>query len=136
MNPISSRLVCASLLLASACASSNPENRIEVREDSHEVIEGNARLLSDLWLHDVRTRRVTNNFLEFQALLSNATNSDLRFQWLVEWYDGQGFRIDDPTETWHPAILNGKGEMALKRVSPTASATRAKVRVMPVDEIK
>jgi uncharacterized protein YcfL len=126
----------AGLATLSACASSNSENRVNIREDGHDVVEGNASLMRDLILDDVRTRRVDNEFLEFQATLSNATDSDLRFQWLVEWYDRQGFKLHDPAETWHHAILNGKGELALRRVSPTANADRAKVRVMPVDYVQ
>lgn len=128
-------LPALALVLAAACHST-AENRMTAREDSSEVFIGNPDLSNAMDLQEPRVRRGANDCLEFQATIANKKSSDLRIQWLVEWYDAQGFKLDDPTQTWHPAILNGKAELDVRRISPTPQATRAKIRVMPMDEIQ
>jgi uncharacterized protein YcfL len=130
-------IVLLSFLLAAlggGCSSSTAENRIEVREG--EILAGSPTVMSSLEARGVRTRRVANDFLEFQVTLANTSSGDLRFQWLVEWSDMQGFAITDPTQTWQAAYLNGYAELPLKRVAPTPTASKARVRVMPMNEIK
>jgi uncharacterized protein YcfL len=135
------RTPIASLVLLAApffvgCASSTAENRIEVREGEFEVLSGNQTILSSLDAKGVRTRRIANDFLEFQVTLVNTSSGDLHFQWIVEWSDAQGFKLEDPTQTWQAAYLNGKALLDIQRVSPTATASKARVRVMAMNEIK
>jgi uncharacterized protein YcfL len=127
---------CAFSLSLAGCSTSRTENTATIREDQFEIFIGNKTLASDLSIENARTRRGSNNFLEFQAMLVNNTTDDMRFQWIVEWFDSQGFRLEDPTSSWRPAILNPKAELPIRRVAPMIGAARAKLRVMPVDEFK
>jgi uncharacterized protein YcfL len=127
-------LVFLAPLLAWGCA--GPRDYIEVREDESRNLVASPEVMDKLKLDAVRTRRTPTEFLEFQATLVNRTTEEVRFQWLVEWFDQQGFKIDDPTQTWQPAFLTTYAEMNLKRVAPTLTAVKAHVRVTPMNEIK
>ncbi len=122
------------LVLAAGCSSTS-ENVVNVRPGDSDVLVGNAGLLADLDMVNTRTR-TTNDRLEFQVDLVNRTNHDLRFQWRIEWYDRDGFLLDDPRQSAQPAILNGKAVLPVRGISLTPAAVRAKVRIERPNEIK
>jgi len=130
------RVLCLLMLVASAACSSTAENVVTVREDEPTVFVGNPGLLADLSMTNVATRRRSDGRLEFRADLINRTDDDLRFQWRVEWFDSQGFLVDDPTRTWQPQVLNGRASFQVSQVALMRDAVKAKVHVERPNEIK
>lgn len=122
-------------ILGAAC-SSTAENVAHIREGESEVFVGNPSLLADLAVENIRTRRRADGRLEFQVDLVNKTSSDVRFQWRVEWYDAQGFLLEDPTRAWKPDVLNGRAIRAVQQIALSPDAVKGKLHVERPNEIQ
>jgi len=129
---------CVLALIAAlplAGCSSTASNTINVREGDSDMLVGNPSLLSDLGLDKVVTRRKQDR-LEFQAEMVNKTSSDVRFQWRIEWFDRDGFRLDNPVPSYQPVVLNGKGIYPIQAIAVSPAAIRARVHVERPNEVR
>ena len=85
-----------------------------------ESMKGDPRLMNDLVLEDYRSeRRDGRLFVQFN--LKNTTNSNLAFEWTMDWFDGSGFRIDT-MEHWTPVAIGGMGYEIITQTAPTPEA--------------
>ena len=133
---LASALLALALTLAGASCSSTASNIVNIREGGDsDVLVGNPSLLADLAVDNVITRRRDDHRLEFKVNLTNKTSTDLRFQWRVEWYDGQGFLLDDPTRAWKADQLVGKDTRAIQQISLSPDAVKARLHIERPNEI-
>jgi uncharacterized protein YcfL len=100
-----------------------------------EATEGNRQLAAEIVILNSREKRQADRkVVEFE--LQNTTGSSRRFAWSVDWFDGQGFLIDDSTRVWQPVALAGHEATTINMVAPRPDATSWKLRISSPDEIK
>lgn len=59
--------------------------------------------------------------LRVQFDLKNTTPADLAIEWLIEWKDRNGFRIDTNPH-WQPTLVTGQGFHSIQAIAPAADA--------------
>ena len=119
-------LLAACAGLFSGCKAFEPrgtaQNTYIGKEDGAELesLEGDPRLANDLVLEDMRSeRRDGRLFVQFN--LKNTTNSNLAFEWTMEWFDTSGFKIST-AEHWTPVAIGGQGYETITQTAPTPDA--------------
>lgn len=77
----------------------------------------NQRLAAHMSLTHHLRRDATTGFVHVQAVLQNADNSDIQFQYRFEWYDADGMLVEETSPMWHTARVHGKDRKVLEGVS-------------------
>ncbi len=68
------------------------------------------------------TRRRVEGFLQVQVSLQSRASKTVPVETKFEWYDRDGFRIDDGREVWSPGELAPGTSMEAKSIAPKAEA--------------
>lgn len=66
--------------------------------------------------------RSTNGLLEAQVTLTNSSRKTVFFETRFEWYDSQGFKIENAIEMWKPGQVYGKSTVNISAIAPSTSA--------------
>jgi uncharacterized protein YcfL len=86
-----------------------------------ESLEGDPALADDLVMEGIRSeRRDDRLFVQFN--LKNTRNSNLAFEWTMEWFDASGFKIST-AQHWTPVAIGGMGYETITQTAPTPEAT-------------
>ncbi len=113
------------LLLPLACGTPGvgPTSTVRGREGSPELkeLDGERSLNKDLEIVRYRSER-RDGRLHVQFDLQNKRDSNLAFEWSMEWFDSAGFRIETG-DHWTPVVLGGKGFETIAMTAPTTEAS-------------
>lgn len=102
-------------------------------EEPVTVIEGSQRLSRSLAIRTPRMRKKGDR-MELQFELHNNRQSSLAFQWRLDWFDQDGFRVDDNRATWEPMQLGAGAETTITAIAPRPEAVRWKLQVSTPNE--
>ena len=73
-------------------------------------------------IKDVKTVRNRAGFMEVHVSGFNRAVGVRRFEYRIEWIDGNGLVIDTHTSTWLPVSAKGKSIFSFKAVAPRREA--------------
>lgn len=123
-------------LLPSCGNTQGSRNVVEYGEGQHELTElqGSPKVTKYLEIRDYRSRRV-DGLLQVGFELHNKRGSELDFSWAVDWFDAEGFRIENGTRRWEPVKLAGGGIESIQVTSPTPEAAELRMQFAPRDEV-
>jgi hypothetical protein len=127
------------MLAASGGCKKNTASSVGVVREGEvdsDVFVGNRSFYRKLKVVDLGHRRANNDLLECWAELENRKKSTLQFQYMLEWYDRDDFKIDSPTMLWHPALVHGRDRFKITGVAPDARAVKFRIRVRTPDEVR
>jgi uncharacterized protein YcfL len=100
-----------------------------------ERIEGNKQLASNLQILNPIEKTVDGRKLA-QFELKNTRSSALGFAWAVDWFDEDGFLIDDNQRVFEPVSLGGYGSTFITITAPKAGEKLSwKLTVTSPDEV-
>lgn len=80
-------------------------------------------------------RAEVNGLLEAQVDLKNNKSGDLRIEYMFEWFDARGFKIESSVEHWTPATLNGNHIRVVRAISPKPGADSFRIHVRRPHEV-
>jgi uncharacterized protein YcfL len=109
---------------------SGGEGARAMQSEEHNQLLGAALRIEKL----VQTR--VNDVLVVQFDLVNTRQSQLGFQWSVDWYDKAGLKIDYAPQNWTPERLAGNAAKTIKIVAPAPQATSWQLQVGSRDEVR
>lgn len=100
-----------------------------------ERIEGNKQLASNLQILNPLEKVVDGRKLA-QFELKNTRSTALGFAWAVDWFDEDGFRIDNNQRVFEPVSLGGYGSTFITITAPKAGERLSwKLTVTSPDEV-
>lgn len=100
-----------------------------------ERIEGNKQLASNLQILNPIEKTVDGRKLA-QFELKNTRSSAVGFAWAVDWFDEDGFLIDDNQRVFEPVSLGGYGSTFITITAPKAGEKLSwKLTVTSPDEV-
>ncbi|QDU65776.1 DUF1425 domain-containing protein [Engelhardtia mirabilis] len=124
------------LALTTGCITSGgPLNTYVVTEGFHEVQRdvGNRSLAGAVSVKDVISERRQDR-LFVQARITNESGRPHMLEWSVEWYDGAGILVGEPT-AWKSLRLGGGEVETIRQTGPTPAATSMRLSVRPRDPV-
>ena len=137
-TPRSSILVLPVALLAgsaaflAACASGGaPQTTVDSRpagNPDYRLVVLDPQFGEDVLVANVARRRV-EGFLQVQVTLQSRAGKTLPLETKWEWYDSDGFKIDDGREVWSPADLPAGTVLDVKGIAPKPEAGSFKFHV-------
>jgi len=136
MRKTLSLLGLALLLISTGCTSKGTSQDTYVGDEYGEIqkIEGVSAISSKLEITNVRSER-RDGRLHVQFELHNTKGSNLAFEWSVDWFDDNGFRIDWP-HNWTPASMTGKGYTTVSLTGPTLEASGWRLNVQKPNSVR
>ncbi len=129
-------LACGVIAAGCARTSSNvaevysvtgPDGRVEVRKN---IVVNRPWLGERLEFGNIHTR-MSGEFLEVQVAVTNTQSATRQIEYMFEWYDDDGFRVEAVGSKWTPQVVYGKQTVELRSVAPTPDATKVKLFVRP-----
>lgn len=126
----------AALLAAAGCITSGgPLNTYVITEDHHgvEIDIGNRSLAGRVAVEGVISERRQDR-LFVQANIQNESGRPQQLEWSVEWYDGSGLLVAEPS-AWRPLRLGGGEVETVRQTAPTTSAVSMRLSVRPKDQV-
>jgi len=122
---LSTRGLCLGALFLSlgACTTTPRGSQNSYRASSGQLqlerIEGNKQLAANLQILNPIEKTVDGRKLA-QFELKNTRSYALGFAWAVDWFDEDGFRIDDNQRVFEPVSLGGYGSTFITITAPKA----------------
>lgn len=123
-------LTLAATMTLGACNSTGGSQNVYTYEAARgELTEilGSKNLTRSLEILNYRSRKV-GDLLQVQFDLRNKKTSNLRFDWAVDWFDAQGFRIDDTTRHWKREALGPGGMISIQVIAPRPEAQELRLQ--------
>ncbi len=123
-------LALAAITTLGACGSTGgSQNVYDYDEPKGELteIKGSKTLTRSLEILNYRSRKV-GDLLQVQFDLRNKKTSNLRFDWAVDWFDAEGFRIDDTTRHWKRETLGPGGMISIQVIAPRPQAQELRLQ--------
>lgn len=111
------------LLGATACTT---VNTVERKEPTAEVqVVDDKRITTDYSLNrKMRVERViegqVGGMMRVQVDVRNLTNSDYNVNYKFEWYDNEGFKVENVSSGWEPLHIYGKEPRSIISVANSA----------------
>jgi len=99
-----------------------------------ERIEGNRQLANNLEIINPLEKTV-NGFKIVQFELRNKLTNTQRFAWAADWFDEDGFRINDNARVFQPVSLGGSGTTYITIPAPRAGNLSWRLTVTSPDEV-
>ena len=124
------------LTLTTGCITSGgPLNSYVVTEGYHQVQSdvGNRSLAGVISVENVISERRQDR-LFVQAQVQNESGRPQLLEWSVEWYDGAGLLVGEPT-AWRSLRLGGGEVETIRQTGPTPAATSMRLSVRPKDPV-
>ena len=78
-------------------------------------------LARDIAVLDVKARYV-GDFLDAQVVVRNRKNYTVAFEYVVDWFDEEGFPIDSSIRMWKPDLLYGAETKWITAICPKPHA--------------
>jgi uncharacterized protein YcfL len=98
-------------------------------------VEKNSLLAGDIKIaNPVSTRK--NDLMVVQFDLVNQRSTQVKFQWMVDWYDKQGLKVPDATQHWEPVAMPGYASNTITIIAPNAVATQWQLQIGSRDEVQ
>lgn len=88
----------------------------------------NAELAEKVSISEVKHRR-TNELLEVNVELSSQFKKSQKLQYHFNWFDENGFVVEEGKSPWKPIELHGHQSLTLRGVAPSSTATSFNVYV-------
>lgn len=79
-----------------------------------EIWMGPESLVEKLDFRNIKSRLDLNGMAEVVGTWIKVTTEDVAFRFRVEWFDADGFRMDDPTQAWTAIALKGAAAESVK----------------------
>jgi uncharacterized protein YcfL len=99
-----------------------------------ERIEGNRLLANNLEILNPLEKTVDGRKIA-QFTLKNRYSGALRFAWAVDWFDEDGFRINDNQRVFQPVSLGGYGVTEITITAPKTGSLSWRLNVNSPDEV-
>ena len=138
LSPLAAALALAGAACLPGCSSSGaPQTTVDSRPQAgpdYRLVQLDPGFGESVAVANVARRRV-DGFLQVQvSLLSRATKTlALETKW--EWYDRDGFRIEDGREVWSPSELAAGASVEVKGIGPKAEADSFRFHVRAANPI-
>ena len=121
------------LLCATSCHRSASNIAIGTVSISGDILSLDKKIVTnDLLLSwkikilDIKARREAG-YIVAQVVLKNNRKRSFNGEYLFEWLDDDGFKIDSPVEHWAPVVIHGEEEKYLQSTAPSPQATTFKL---------
>ena len=121
------------LLCATSCHRSASNIAIGTVSISGDILSLDKKIVTnDLLLRwkikilDIKTR-LEAGYIVAQVVVKNKSKRTFNGEYLVEWLDKDGFKIDSPVEHWAPVVIHGEEEKYLQSTAPSPQATTFKL---------
>ncbi len=88
----------------------------------------NAALAEKVSISEVKHRR-TNELLEVNVELSSQFEKSQKLQYHFNWFDENGFVVEEGKSPWKPIELHGHQSLTLRGIAPSSAATSFNVYV-------
>jgi uncharacterized protein YcfL len=98
-------------------------------------VVGNDYLSRALQIHNYQSKKLDDGRLMVQFELFNDSDQNLRFQWAIDWFDAQGFKIADATRHWAAVQLGSGGFTTIQQTAPTPAGEHFKLQVSSPNEV-
>jgi uncharacterized protein YcfL len=139
IRSIPARIACSSaLLLAVAACTVTPkgsQNSYTGKQKLElERIEGNKFLAANLQIVDPLEKTVDGRKV-VQVMVKNKLSSAQSFAWAVDWFDEEGFRINDNQRVFQPVSLGGFGTTPITFTAPKTGNLSWRLTVTSPDEV-
>lgn len=122
-------------LLPFAVACRTTENYAEVKGvGPAKIFEASDGLASQISIQNF-LRQENNGLLEAQVDLKNNSNRDVSIEYMFEWFDAKGFKLETNLEHWTPATLNGNHIRVVRAISPKPGADSFRIHVRKPHEV-
>ena len=89
-------------------------------------LSGDARVVgkvSKVELKDGRVRFDDSGLAVYQVILVNKDDDARWIEWRAQWYDLEGFQINDPARAWLRVNMQPESQVPLKSIAPSALAS-------------
>lgn len=131
--------VCALSLALCACTSTprGSQNSYSGKSGQLQIerIEGNKILAANLQILNPLEKTVDGRKLA-QFELKNTRSTAVAFAWAVDWFDEDGFKINDNQHVWEPVSLGGYGSTYITITAPKVGEKLSwKLSVTSPDEV-
>lgn len=126
-------LVLLPLLSTTGCHRSASNIAIGTVSVSGDILSLDKRIVTNDFLLkwrikilDIKARREAG-FIVAQVIVKNTSKRTFNGEYLVEWFDSEGFKIDSPVEHWAPVVIHGEEEKYLQATAPSPQAVTFKL---------
>jgi uncharacterized protein YcfL len=97
-------------------------------------------VVQDKWFNDKLTftearAKSDTGFLKVQITVTNLTRDTIRYETKFEWYDANGFKLDNSAELWKPGLIYGKGAQEISGIAPSTSAVSYKFQIRRTNQV-
>lgn len=118
----------AAAIVAGACGAARGGSKGPA-EPASELVVGDPGLVANIDFRNVRTRVTQNSVVEVEGTFVKRSTADVRFLWRIEWLDSNGFRLDDPTQNWELADLQGIRGQTVKATSVSLNVAKWRIHL-------
>ena len=138
MKKLSTMLIIMAFLLL-GCSSKQKDSRVKLQEGVASDTAG-SNIITKPFLHiysaitgeriefaEPALRRNSADILEVQVDFYNKSYNTVRFQYIIEWLDKDGFTINSKTNIWHNMSVAGKSSGVITGFAPNANAVDFKM---------
>jgi len=101
-----------------------PNPVADKRVETDSGLRGIARIVS------IRESETADGRIIIQVEVLNTNNTQKRFNYMFEWYDLNGIRINTPLSIWKPQQIQGKEVILLSGVGPDSSAKDFRLKLI------
>ena len=127
------------LILLPGCGKEQQDSRIKVQEGvasdtlgsniiTKPVMHAFSALVGDrIEVTNAAMRRNMSDILELQVEFYNKSYNTERFEYTVEWYDADGFKIKSNTDNWTKKAVAGKSNGRITAIAPNPNAVDFKM---------
>ena len=136
--------ICLTVLLVAVMVSTvgcywQKDQRIELKEEirsdslaSNLVVRPVGQVLGaivgeGIQIEEVKTGIGKGGFMQVFVSGFNNSSGTKRFEYRVEWFDGDGVVINSTSSTWLPVSATGKSSFNFKAVAPSKDAVDFKI---------
>jgi len=124
-------LAGASTLLPACASGGAPQTTVDARpagNPDYRLVQLDPNFGEQVAVTNVARRRV-EGFLQVQVSLQSRAGATLPLETKWEWYDRDGFKIDDGREVWSPSDLPAGTSLEVKGMAPKPEADSFKFHV-------
>ena len=129
----------AFMILVCGCGQQQQNPRIKLQEGvasdtlgsniiTKPVMHAFSALVGDrIEVTNAAMRRNMSDILELQVEFYNKSYNTERFEYTVEWYDADGFKIKSNTDNWTKKAVAGKSNGRITAIAPNPNAVDFKM---------
>jgi len=133
-------LLTLPIFLLSACVNVPPvtsgigSEKLTLEQEYSEHLQiHNKKLANQVHISEIKSRK-KSDLLQINLSLTSTYKKSLQLQYKFQWFDQDGFIIEEAKSAWQPLEIHGMQSKTVASLAPTSQVTTFKLYVREVPE--